>query len=93
MPDFLLPFSGTAVYPINLGTSSHPAVEGQILSDVASYGKQFGRIGDALIVLLGHFKPVGKLSKAEEEAIRDLKAMLNGVADVKEMHSRAALRP
>ena len=33
--------------------SSEPKVEEEVLSDVATYGKQLGRIGDALIVLLG----------------------------------------
>jgi hypothetical protein len=28
-----------------------------VLSGVATYGKQLGRIGDALIVLLAHFHP------------------------------------
>ena len=36
---------------INLGQSSEPDVEADVLSDVATYGKQLGRIGDALIVL------------------------------------------
>ena len=40
---------------IDLGQSSEPDVESEVLSDVASYGKQLGRIGDALIVLLKHF--------------------------------------
>jgi hypothetical protein len=79
---------------INLGTSSEPKIENQVLSDVASYGKQLGRIGDALVVLLRHFQPVGELTKEEKEAIRDLKSMLNSIAEVKERHStKAALRP
>ena len=86
--------SQIGLFNINLGTSSEPAVESQVLSDVASYGKQLGRIGDALIVLLAHFRPAGKLSEADEKAIRDLKSMLNGIADVKERHSaEPALRP
>jgi hypothetical protein len=86
--------SQVGLFNINLGTSSEPAVESQILSDVASYGKQLGRIGEALAVLLAHFEPAGKLSKAEELAIRDLKSMLNTIADVKERHStKPALRP
>jgi hypothetical protein len=36
---------------INLGQSSEPDVEADVLSDVATYGEQLGRIGDALIVL------------------------------------------
>jgi hypothetical protein len=42
----------TQTFNINLGTSSDPAIEKQVLSDHASYGKQLGRIGEALIVLL-----------------------------------------
>jgi hypothetical protein len=42
---------------INLGQSSDPDVEADVLSDVAPYGKQLGRIGDALLVLLKHFTP------------------------------------
>jgi hypothetical protein len=33
---------------INLGQSSAPEVEQEILEDVGSYGRQLGRIGDAL---------------------------------------------
>ena len=41
---------------IELGQSSEPAIEEEILSDVASYGKQIGRIEDALLVLLKAFQ-------------------------------------
>jgi hypothetical protein len=79
---------------VNLGTPSEPKIETQVLSDVASYGKQLGRIGDALVVLLKHFQPVGELTKEEKDAIRDLKSMLNSIAEVKERHSsKPALRP
>jgi hypothetical protein len=64
MPDVNLPLSGpvTQTFPwtnyitINVGTSSNPAIEKDALSDVASYGKQLGRIGDALIVFSGIFQ-------------------------------------
>ncbi len=60
---------------------------------VASYGKQLGRIGDALIVLLKHVD-LGKLSPDGEAAIRDLKAMLNEIANKKEKHgAKLVLRP
>ena len=42
---------------INLGKSSDPDLEEQILDDVGSYGRQLGQIGDALRVLLNHFEP------------------------------------
>jgi hypothetical protein len=78
---------------INLGQSSEPAVEADVLSDVATYGKQLGRIGDALIVLLAHFHPRTPLTAEETNAIDALKEMLAKIADVKEKHHRPALRP
>jgi hypothetical protein len=78
---------------VTIGPSSEPAVEAGVLSDVASYGKQLGRIGDALIVLLAHFHPTTPLTKEEAAAIDDLKEMLGRIADVKDTHKRKALRP
>ncbi len=78
---------------INLGQSSAPDVEGEVLSDVATYGKQLGRIGDALIVLLKHFNPPGPLSADEKNAIAALNDMLGKIAAVKKKHGRTALWP
>jgi hypothetical protein len=80
-------------FNVTIGQSSEPAVEGDVLSDVASYGKQLGRIGDALVVLLAHFHPAAPLTKEETDAIDDLKHMLERIADVKDKHKRKALRP
>jgi hypothetical protein len=71
---------------ISLGNSSNPPVEAQVLSDVASYGKQLGRIGDVLLVLLAHFKPERKLTEAEQDSIDDLTRMLGEIAAVKRRH-------
>jgi len=71
---------------IDLGQSSNPPVEQEILSDVASYGKQLGRIEDALAVLLAHFRPARKLSRKEESAIEDLKRLLADIGEVKNRH-------
>ncbi len=107
MPTFKLPLSGDVVQSINpftafmtggqfglvninMGQSSEPRVEEEVLSDVASYGKQLGRIGDALMVLLAHFKPK---TPDETKAIAALNEMLEKIADVKEKHKRAAMRP
>jgi hypothetical protein len=67
---------------VNVGQSSNPAMEKDALS-VASYGKQLGRIGDVLIVLLKHIDLSG-LSADEEDAIIDLKCMLHEIAKKKE---------
>jgi hypothetical protein len=77
---------------INLGLSSAPKVEEDMLSDVGTYGKQLGRIGDALTVLLAHFHPRQPLTDDETAAIEALKEMLNQVASVKEKHQRPAYR-
>ena len=78
---------------INLGQSSEPKVEEEVLSDVATYGKQLGRIGDALMVLLAHFHPREALTADETKAIAALNEMLEKIADVKEQHKRPAIRP
>ena len=78
---------------VKLGQSSAPEVEREILSEVGSYGKQLGRVGDVLTVLLKHFRPDEPLTGDEEKAITALRAMLNEVADIKERHDRQAIRP
>jgi hypothetical protein len=78
---------------INLGQSSAPAVEEDVLTDVGSYGKQLGRMGDALIVLLAHFQPARPLTADESKAIDALKDMLEKIAEIKAKHDRPARRP
>ena len=64
-----------------------------MLSDVASYGKQLGQIGDALIVLLKHLPKDATLSHEDKAAIDALKKLLSAVADKKQTHGRKAMRP
>lgn len=85
--------SQMGLFNVSIGQSSEPAVEGDVLSEVASYGKQLGRIGDALIVLLAHLRPTTALTEEETAAIHDLKDMLQQIADVKDRHKRKAMRP
>lgn len=73
---------------IELGQSSDPAVEEEVLSDVASYGKQIGRITDALLVLVAHLPASEKLTPQETKALDDLKSLSESVAKVKTKHSR-----
>ena len=67
---------------IDLGQTSHPEVERAILDDVGSYGRQLGRIGDALEVLLNHVK-LDRLSQAEKDALSVLRGQLAAVRQVK----------
>ena len=92
--DVHLPLSGNvtqAFLPvtINVGRSASQATEKDALS-LASYGRQLGRIGDGLIVLLNHVKLEG-LSKDEEEALVELKCMLRQIAKVKRKRDDSAL--
>jgi hypothetical protein len=84
-----LPLSGdvTQTFNINVGESSDPDTEKGAIC-VASYGKQLGRIGDALIVLLRHLPlpPDEKLHAEERRALDDLRSMLHEIANVKEKH-------
>lgn len=73
---------------IELGQSSNPAAEEEILSDAAGYGKQLGRIEDALVVLLDHFRPERPLNMREKEAIAALREIVQQVETVKQKHRR-----
>ena len=73
---------------INLGKSSDPAVEEEILEDVASYGKQLGRIEDALIVLIDNFPAIATLKEPEQKAIKALRDIVVETGNVKRKHAR-----
>lgn len=73
---------------IELGQSTQPQVEEDVLTDVASYGKQLGRIEDALLVLLDHFAPARPLSDHESQAIADLRELIAKIAPIKDRHRR-----
>ncbi|MEJ1969529.1 MAG: hypothetical protein WDN03_12985 [Rhizomicrobium sp.] len=75
------------LFNIYLGQSSNPAVEREAL-DVASYGKQLGRIEDALMVLVNRLP--ADLEGADKDAIDDLKSMLHEIALVKKRHKGTA---
>jgi len=72
---------------INLGKSADPALEQRILDDVGSYGRQLGRIGEALEVLLDHVK-LDRLDAKERGAIEDFRLQLAQVTRLKEQNAR-----
>jgi hypothetical protein len=69
---------------IDMGESSQPDVEQEVLTSVASYGKQIGRIEEALVVLLDHFNPSRPLTGQEQQAIDDLRELVAQVEKVKQ---------
>jgi hypothetical protein len=80
MPTFKMPLSGDVVQSISPWTSLFSPIGNQlgvinikeVLSDVGTYGKQIGRIGDALIVLLKHFHPETPLTSEETARLLSL---------------------
>jgi hypothetical protein len=67
---------------INLGQTPHPEIEQKVLDEVGSYGRQLGRIGDALEVLIDHAR-LKDLSPPETDAILILKGQLADIRKVK----------
>jgi hypothetical protein len=68
---------------INLGKSSDPELEKQILQDVGTYGKQLGQIGDALRVLIDHVKLDDNLTREEKRAILAVQFQLEEIDRLK----------
>lgn len=76
---------------VNLGQTPRPDIEQKVLDEVGSYGRQLGRIGDALEVLIDRVKLDG-LSREEADALAILKGQLAEVRKVKQ-RERAAGDP
>jgi hypothetical protein len=73
---------------INIGQTDDENVEKEVLTDVAGYGMQLGRIEDVLVVLLRHFRPEKPLNGEESAAIEALTKMLDRIAEKKKKHRR-----
>ena len=70
-----------SLFSVNVGRSSDPDTEEAIL-EVASYGRQLGRMGEALLAVLE--KPSsGDYSAEQEQAIDDFKALMREIAAAK----------
>lgn len=67
---------------VNLGATSRPDIEQAVLDEVGSYGRQLGRIGDALEVLVKHVKLDG-LTPEEADALKMLDGQLAAIRKVK----------
>jgi hypothetical protein len=67
---------------VDVGSSADPEMEQAMLKDVGSYGRQLGRIGDVLLVLLKHVR-LEDLTPTEHAAISALRDQLKSVDDTK----------
>jgi hypothetical protein len=77
------------LFNVNIGQTAHPEIEDAILDEVGSYGKQIGRIGDVLQILLRHVT-LDDLSAREKDAIEVLAGQLAAVTQVKRGFGRGA---
>jgi hypothetical protein len=76
---------------IDLGGAADSDLERKLLDRVGSYGRQIGRIGDALEVLLKHVK-LDDLNPHEQDLLDVLKGQLAQVRQVK-AERRASAEP
>jgi hypothetical protein len=79
------PFTGNqfGLVNITLGNAGNPEAEKKILDEVGSYGKQLGRIGDALRILVHHVDQE-KLSGDELKTINKLLTQLDCIDQIKD---------
>lgn len=67
---------------IDLGQTPHPEIEQEILDEVGSYGRQLGRIGDAIEILI-KYADLSRMDDAEKGAIRILEGQLAQIKQIK----------
>jgi hypothetical protein len=71
----------TGFININNTRTDNPELERRIVEDVASYGRQLGRIIEALQVVVAHL-PAEELTPAERDAVRSFTQLAEGIAAV-----------
>jgi len=72
------------LFNVNLGSSSNPAVEQTVLRDVGSYGRQIGRLAEALELVVRKSGLLERKDLTKEE--RDvLQVFLGDVAKVRQI--------
>lgn len=76
---------------VNLGQTASPEIEQDVLNEVGSYGRQLGRIGDALEVILAHIHLEG-LTTEETDALKILDGQLAAIRKIK-ARDRASISP
>ena len=69
---------------VNLGRSSAPEVEQEILESVGTYGRQLGKMCDAVQVLMRHMPKDTKLNEQEQKAMESFARMTADIDEVKE---------
>lgn len=80
------PFTGNQVglFNITLGNAGNAEVEKKILDNVGTYGRQLGRMGDVLSILLKlHEDQLSSLPEKELDMIEEFKDQLKHIERIK----------
>lgn len=81
----ILPNWGFSFFNINLGSSSNPGLEQQILQEVGSYGKQIGHLSEALEVVIKQLNLLDKdMPEKDKDALLIFMANLAKIRDLKD---------
>lgn len=75
-------FGQVGLFNINLGSSGDPGIEERVLDEVGSYGRQLGRIGDVMKILMDRVDPK-TLSPEELKAFNALHLQLQHIDVIK----------
>ncbi len=67
---------------ISLGATSSPETESAILEKVGSYGRQLGRIGDAVEILIKYADPA-RMDEDERDVLKILEGQLAEIRKIK----------
>jgi len=82
----ILPNWGFSFFNINLGSSSNPEIEHDVLQNVGSYGKQIGHLSEALEVVINQLHLLDKdLSQEDRDA---LQIFLGDIAKVRAIKNK-----
>jgi hypothetical protein len=74
-------------FTVNLGRSSAPEVEAEILQNVGSYGRQLGRLSDVVEVLVRQL-PREHLTDEDRIALDDFAAQMREIKRIKARRGR-----
>jgi len=83
-------FGNISLFSINLGTSKAPEVETRVLKEVGSYGRQLGRIGEALAAVVTWAESQGM---PDSKAIVELRLQLEHIDVIRREEGRGAALP
>ena len=83
-------FGNFSLLSVNLGTSKAPEVETRVLNEVGTYGRQLGRIGEALAAVAAWAESQGM---PETKAIQELRLQLEHIDIIRREEGLSAALP